>query len=117
MSFVSFVFIFTPLSLALMKLLVLSALLYLVTRPYPDNLQNLLLGLADIATALGILFMSILHFVTVDGGYGDVDGYLEGKWVLGWLCVIMFIVAIFLLLVELTVSIVRGNSSPQNLTA
>ena len=56
----------------------LSAVLYLINKPYPDNLQNLLLGSSDIATCMGTLFLSIIHFVTIehDKSLEDSQEYL-----------------------------------------
>lgn len=39
------------------------------------------------------------------------------KWGLGWGTIIMIIIGEFLLMTELVVSIIRGNSSPQELPA
>lgn len=94
----------------------ISSLVYLITKPYPDHLQNILLGLADICTMFGLLFLSLIHFVTASAdSFGQQ--YLFAKWILGWCSIIFFILAVFLVLIELTVSIVRGNSAPQKLTA
>lgn len=42
--------------------LLISALIYLLVKPYPDQLQNILLGFADIATFCGIIFVALINF-------------------------------------------------------
>lgn len=112
------IFNISPLTCAatIVLVLIISAFLYLVSRPYPDDLQNILLGASDIATALGVIFLACQQFVSTDEQRFGQD-YLSKKWVLGWMAIICFLVAMFLLIIELTVSIVRGNSSPLKLTA
>ena len=86
--------------------LAVSAFLYLFVRPYPDHLQNVLLAASDLSAAISTLMLSALHFMP------DSD---SRKWGVGWACIIGYIVSVFLLLLELAVSIVRGNSRPLKL--
>ncbi len=101
-----------------MVVLLISALLYLITKPYPDTLQNILLGCADIFAVSALFFISLIHFQTIDKmNHIDNIGYLTIKWRLGWAGIIMIIIASSLLLAELLVNIVKGNIAPLKLSA
>ena len=103
---------------SLMVVLLISALLYLITKPYPDTLQNILLGCADIFAVSALFFISLIHFQTIDKmNHIDNIGYLTIKWRLGWAGIIMIIIASSLLLAELLVNIVKGNIAPLKLSA
>ena len=95
-------------------MLLVSALIYLIVKPYPENLQNMLLGLADVFVIGALIFITMIDYYTVDGP--SIEN-LELKWGLGWATIILIIVATFLLMVEVVISIIRGNSCPQELPA
>ena len=104
----------------IMTIMIISSLIYLLSKPYPDNIQNILLGLTDIFSSFALLFICVIHFKSVNQSHGsDMDSlsYLTMKWRLGWAVIIFTIIGAFLLLAELLVSIVKGNSSPLSLTA
>ena len=101
-------------------ILLISSLLYFLVRPYPDNVQNILLGASDVSSCLCLLFLSIIYFITKSNKESPSDNslsYLTSKWRLGWVSIIFVIIGAFLLIAELLVSIVKGNSTPLNLTA
>ena len=107
----------------LLAVCIVSALVYLLSRPYADQLQNVLLGLADICSSCGLLFISAIYFLTQQtatapiANTDEIEGYFKMKWVLGWLAIICILIGVFLLLAELLVGIVKGNSSPLKLPA
>lgn len=105
---------------AIMTVMIISSLIYLLSRPYPDHLQNILLGLTDIFSSLALLFICVIHFKSVNQSRNpqlDNLSYLTLKWRLGWAVIIFTTIGAFLLLAELLVSIVKGNSSPLSLSA
>lgn len=104
----------------IMTVMIISSLIYLLSRPYPDHLQNILLGLTDIFSSMALLLICVIHFKSVNQIRNpEVDNlsYLTLKWRLGWAVIIFTIIGAFLLLAELLVSIVKGNSSPLSLSA
>lgn len=46
-----------------------------------------------------------------------MEEYLGMKWRLGWAAIFFFVAAAFILLAELIISIIKGNSAPQRLAA
>ncbi len=77
----------------------------------------MLLGLADVCSVCGLVFISAIYFVSQDIGGAGGEEYFRMKWVLGWFVIIFVMVGAFLLLAQLLVSIVKGNSSPLKLPA
>lgn len=47
-------------------MLFISALIYLIVKPYPENLQNILLGISDIFIIVALIFIAIIDYETVD---------------------------------------------------
>lgn len=81
-------------------MLLISALVYLIVKPYPDPLQNGLLGVADLCSCGALLFVCLIFFSTVSGTAGteDIEEYLRNKWRLGWVAIIFVLLTAFLLL-------------------
>lgn len=79
--------------------LLISALIHLISMPYSDKIRNILIGCADLSSLLGLFFIALIHFQTVDFEKGDnIQEYLLTKWRLGWTAVIFILVGAFLLL-------------------
>lgn len=47
-------------------MLLISALIYLIVKPYPENLQNTLLGLADVFVIGALVFITVIDYYTTD---------------------------------------------------
>lgn len=90
--------------------LLVSGCMYFMVKPYPDTLQNILLGSADFLLLVAIVFISLIHFNT-DSHPSFAN--LGLKWALGWVAIIFIILGHFVTLTELVVSIIRGNNGPQ----
>ena len=50
----------------MITMLTISALVYLLAKPYPDNLQNILLGLADVGSVIGLAFICGIYTISFD---------------------------------------------------
>ena len=77
--------------------LVIYALVYLGAKPYPEQLQNLLLGWSDLAIVGALIFITAIMQITEDN---PSDENLEMKWGLGWGAIILGILGVFMLLVS-----------------